>query len=241
MNLEQILNSNMQAQANYLFEPRFLNLEYLFYQFYLFLRKIGIIGGGSNGSNNSSNSSGSLNGTNTINSDSGSSLFDSFVGFLEVLFYILLIFFVLLISYIIVRMYELRKREGMYLESEMKKYHEKMKTKEESSSSQSKNPRWNAVVDYMKTENQNDWRLAILEADTILDSLLDSLGFEGDTVGDKLKKADPVKFKNLNTVWEAHNIRNRVAHEGSDFEMSKNEINRVVSIYEQVFRDYNYI
>ncbi len=240
MNLEQILNSNMQAQANYLFEPRFINLEYLFYQFYLFLRKIGIIGGGSY-SGNSSGSSGNTNGNNISDSSAGSSLFDSFLGFLEILFYILLVLFVLLISYIIVRMYELRKREGMYLESEMKKYQEKMQEKEKSSMSNSKNPRWNAVVDYMKNDNQNDWKLAILEADTILDSLLDSLGFEGESVGDKLKKADPVKFKNLNTVWEAHNIRNRVAHEGSDFEISKNEANRVIYIYEQVFRDYNYI
>lgn len=241
MDLEKISNVSNLAQANYLFEPRFINLEYLFYQFYLFLRKVGIIGGGSGSGSSNTGTSDSLDKAGS-GADSGSSFFSSFVGFLEVLFYILLIFFVLLISYIIVRMYELRKREGMYLEEEMRKYQEKQMEKvSKIEQAGSKNPRWIAVSDYIKSENENDWRLAILESDTILDSLLDNLGFEGDTTGEKLKKADPEKFANLNKVWEAHNIRNRIAHEGSDFKISKHEADRVIYIYEQVFRDYNFI
>lgn len=244
MDLEKISNVSNLAQANYLFEPRFINLEYLFYQFYLLLRKFGLFGGSSskdgsikNGDSLSQSGDISQNGV-----DAGSPFFDSFVDFLSVLFYILLIFFVLMISYMIVRMYELRKREGLYLEEEMRKYNENQAKKvSKIEEIGSKNPRWIAVVDYMKSESENDWRLAILESDTILDSLLDSLGFIGDTTGEKLKKADPVKFENLNKVWEAHNIRNRIAHEGTEFKISKHEADRVIYTYEQVFRYYNYI
>jgi len=51
----------------------------------------------------------------------------------------------------------------------------------------------------------------ILEADKVLDSLLKELGYQG-SLGDKLKKAGNV-IPNINEVWTAHKLRNRLAHE----------------------------
>ncbi len=52
---------------------------------------------------------------------------------------------------------------------------------------------------------------AILDADKLLSYALNKNGFEG-SVGEKLKKAGS-RFTNLNAVWRAHKLRNRVAHE----------------------------
>lgn len=250
MDLDKILNSNMLAQSNFLFEPKFISLEYFFYQIYLLLVRLGFFGGKNNLSlkNRNQNNGNSDSNSSVLDSSydglqSDPSFFASFVDFLEILLYIFIVLFILVISYTTVRMLELRKRENLYLEDEMKRYNEKIKAKEKKleSSENSKNPRWNAVSEYMQSDSENNWKLAILEADTILDSLLDSLGFVGEGIGEKLKKANPEKFKNLNSVWEAHNIRNKIAHEGSDFKISKHEADRVIYMYEQVFRDYNYI
>ena len=56
-----------------------------------------------------------------------------------------------------------------------------------------------------------DRRHAIMEADKLLYELLEKRGYRG-TLGDKLKKAGPA-FSNLNEVWGAHKLRNRLAHE----------------------------
>lgn len=51
----------------------------------------------------------------------------------------------------------------------------------------------------------------VLEADKVLDLALHELGYQG-TVADKLKKAGP-RIKNLQAVWDAHKLRNTLAHE----------------------------
>lgn len=241
MDLDKIANTNILAQANYLFEVKFLNLEYLFYQIYLFLHRFFGLNSGSNGSSSGLNggASGNVAGSSSV-SGSGSSLFgDIFTNLL----YILILLFTTILFYCVIRMFEIRDKEGKYMDEQIRIYAEKQKAKEEKikSAGSPKNPRWLAVTEYMNSESQNDWKLGILEADSILESLIDDLGFKGDTFGEKLKSVDKEKFKNLSSAWEAHNVRNRIAHEGTEFEVSKQEARRVITIYEQIFRDYGYI
>lgn len=51
----------------------------------------------------------------------------------------------------------------------------------------------------------------VLEADKVLDLALTELGYTG-SLADKLRKAGP-RFKNLQSVWEAHKLRNHLAHQ----------------------------
>lgn len=104
-----------------------------------------------------------------------------------------------------------------------------------------KNPRWQTVEGHINSDNPSEWRLAILEADIVLDELLDTLGYFGDTMGEKLKGADTGKFRTLNNAWEAHKIRNAIAHEGADFTLTKREARRIIDLYESVFREFNFI
>jgi hypothetical protein len=104
-----------------------------------------------------------------------------------------------------------------------------------------RNEKWERVLRHIASDNPSDWRLAILEADIMLDELLDSLGYLGDTIGDKLKKANKGDFTTLDYAWEAHRIRNAIAHEGSDFIITQREARRIIGLYEAVFREFNYI
>jgi hypothetical protein len=55
---------------------------------------------------------------------------------------------------------------------------------------------------------------AIMDADKLLDYTLEKHGFTG-TLGEKLKKAGP-RFSDLDSVWRAHKLRNKFAHELSN-------------------------
>jgi hypothetical protein len=103
------------------------------------------------------------------------------------------------------------------------------------------NEKWARIVAHVGSDNPSDWRLSILEADILLDELLDELGYIGDTIGDKLKKAVIGDFKTLNEAWEAHKIRNAIAHEGQDFVLSQRDAQRVIGLYEKVFREFDFI
>lgn len=56
-----------------------------------------------------------------------------------------------------------------------------------------------------------DLNAQILEADKVLDAVLNALGYKG-TVGEKLKVAGP-RLREVDAIWRAHKLRNRIAHE----------------------------
>lgn len=103
------------------------------------------------------------------------------------------------------------------------------------------NPTWTSVRNKLLSDNQSDWRLAIIEADIYLDRVLDEKGFYGDTLGDKFKQITPEKLPSIQIAWEAHKVRNRIAHDGSGFVLTMPEARRVLSYYEIVFRDLEVI
>lgn len=153
-------------------------------------------------------------------------------------------FFITIILYSLVRVLEIRKKEHAHLEHEIEEYAHHHQEKEKNiaeDESISKNPRWRQVLHYLFSTSANDWKLAVIEADTMLELMLGERGFAGENLGEKLKRAGEQGFKQLNTAWEVHTIRNRIAHEGSIFELSHHEAKRVIALYEQMFREYGYI
>ncbi len=103
------------------------------------------------------------------------------------------------------------------------------------------NHKWERVLKHIESHNESDWKLAILEADIMLDELLDKSGYKGETMGDKLKQVDKSDFNTIDLAWEAHKIRNMIAHEGADFKINAREAQRVIKLYEQVFKEFKYI
>lgn len=103
------------------------------------------------------------------------------------------------------------------------------------------NPKWKKVREHLAADDSGSWRLAILEADIMLEELLEGMGYPGATIGDRLKQVRPDTFAKLDAAWEAHKVRNRIAHEGAEFSLSAHEARRVITLYEEVFREYKFI
>jgi hypothetical protein len=101
--------------------------------------------------------------------------------------------------------------------------------------------RWEMVLKHARSANPSDWKLAIIEADTILDAMTESAGFPGLTLGERLRNADPGVFRTLSQAGDAHGIRNRIAHEGSNFQFTSRDRDHVLRLYEDVFREFDYI
>lgn len=101
--------------------------------------------------------------------------------------------------------------------------------------------KWSRILTHIESANVNDWSLAIIEADIILGEILDKLGYHGESIGEKLKQVEKGDFKTLNEAWEAHKVRNAIAHQGSDFVMNQREAKRVIGLYRQVFEEFYHI
>ena len=104
-----------------------------------------------------------------------------------------------------------------------------------------KNEKWEKVVKYANSNNASDWRLAIIEADVMLEELLRTIGYKGESVGEILKSVDKNEFLTIEDAWEAHKVRNAIAHSGGEFQLNERETRRVITLFEKVFKEFQVI
>ena len=96
-----------------------------------------------------------------------------------------------------------------------------------------KNSRWDRALEQLESDNPNDWRLPILEADILLDDVVETMYLPGNTLGERLKSVERSDFTTINEAWEAHKVRNKLAHVGGDYILTQREAKRVVNLYKQ--------
>lgn len=132
------------------------------------------------------------------------------------------------IVYAMVRLFELRKMEA-------EKYATPILQPDAAGGA---HPRWQHIQALIGGASKSEWREAIMEADIMLDDILAQEGYEGEGIAEKLKSASPATFGTLQEAWQAHKVRNQIAHEGSSFDLSQTLARRTVGQYEAVFREF---
>lgn len=103
-----------------------------------------------------------------------------------------------------------------------------------------RNRDWDKIMKYLESDSPSDWKLAILESDSMLDKLVKRMNYPGESLGERLQAIEPSDFTTLNEAWEAHKVRNKIAHDHS-FDLTKREVKRIVGLYEKVFEEFDYI
>lgn len=134
------------------------------------------------------------------------------------------------IIYVTVRLFELRKREEEFYGTTILPQ-----------AAGGAHPRWAHIQSLLEGGSPSQWREAITEADIMLDDALTREGYMGNGVGEKLKSADSAELKTLQDAWEAHKVRNQIAHQGSTFDLSETLAQRTLAHYEAVFRELRVI
>jgi hypothetical protein len=94
------------------------------------------------------------------------------------------------------------------------------------------------MLTHVASDRPNDWKLAIIEADIILDELLKQRGYAGNSLGERLKSIAPSQLVSLQDAWEAHKVRNRIAHEGADFVLTHRVAEETIVRYRRVFAEF---
>jgi hypothetical protein len=95
--------------------------------------------------------------------------------------------------------------------------------------------RFLAIENKLRKENPTSFSLAVIEADKLLDRALTEAGVPGNTLGERLKK-NPNKFSEINSVWNAHKLRNYIAHE-PDADISYTQAKNAIDSFKQALKD----
>jgi ABC-type iron transport system FetAB permease component len=85
------------------------------------------------------------------------------------------------------------------------------------------------------TNNEAEYKLAIIEADTILGETLENMSIQGETTEQRLSQATKIMIPTIDDVAEAHQTRNSIVYD-PDFRISLAEARRILDIYENAFR-----
>ncbi len=104
-----------------------------------------------------------------------------------------------------------------------------------------KNERWEEVQRLGSSTHESDWRRAIMEADIMLGQALEAQGYRGSTVGERLKDANPLQMTTLDIAWQAHKVRNEIAHAGEGYHLSEWEAKGTLDFYRRVFEELGFI
>lgn len=97
---------------------------------------------------------------------------------------------------------------------------------------------WKRVEERMASEQDADWKLAIIEADSILDEVIKALGYRGDMMGERMRQIKPEQFPRLDDAWRVHKVRNFIAHDPS-YPLSKEAAERTIDIYKDIFKEFS--
>ncbi len=94
--------------------------------------------------------------------------------------------------------------------------------------------RW-SIVQTMTTQGGNGLRQAIMEADKLLDYVLQGKGYRGETMAERMRSANR-EFSRRNDVWAAHKLRNALVHE-VDFDLVPSQVKQSIAAFERAIKD----
>ena len=94
---------------------------------------------------------------------------------------------------------------------------------------------WAKIETHFYRGDENDLKIAIIEADKLLEEALREAGIRGATLGDRLKNIKPNKLPDLDQVWQAHRLRNDIVHQPT-FKLKRDLAERALNIYESTLK-----
>jgi len=101
--------------------------------------------------------------------------------------------------------------------------------------------KWGEIKGHLKSDNPTEWKIAIIEADALMDEIIKKIGYKGESFSERLKNIEPSDFVNLQNVWESHKVRNRLVHEPDKIQLDKSLAEKTVIGYERALKELKYI
>jgi hypothetical protein len=96
--------------------------------------------------------------------------------------------------------------------------------------------RWEDIAKRAAAGSPDLMKLAIIEADKLVDDTLKRLGLQGEHMADRLQQVRPEEIRSLNALWAAHRLRNELVHTPG-FSASPEEFKKALAGYEAFLRE----
>lgn len=93
---------------------------------------------------------------------------------------------------------------------------------------------WENIIKRLEAKDEANHKLAVIEADKLLDTVLKKLTIPGSTMGERLKAIPVSQLPSIENVWKVHKLRNHLVHT-TEFVLTDNKAKQAIDIYHQAF------
>ncbi len=97
--------------------------------------------------------------------------------------------------------------------------------------------RWDKIRKRLEGGNEADYKVAIIEADGVIDDLIRRMGYKGENMMERIKNIPSGQLDKIEEIREAHEVMNRIVHE-EKFRVSRETAEAVLVKYEHFLRHF---
>ena len=97
-------------------------------------------------------------------------------------------------------------------------------------------PKWKKIEKRLESKIEADLKLAVLEADELLNKVMDEVGYKGDDLTEKLEKITEEVISNIKELKETRKIRENIIEDPS-YKLTEEEAKKAIKTYEKALRD----
>jgi len=95
--------------------------------------------------------------------------------------------------------------------------------------------KWNKIKVRLKSDNESEYKVAIIEADNLIDGLVKKLGYSGENLGERIENMPETEIEAKIDLVQAHEVRNRIIHD-EGFVVDRNKAKETIENYENFLK-----
>jgi hypothetical protein len=95
---------------------------------------------------------------------------------------------------------------------------------------------WNKIVKRIDGGNENEYKLAIIEADNFFQKILEENGVKGENFEELIENSNKKVLTNYEDILSAHNTRNFIVY-NPDYKLDLETAKKILNDYEKAIRN----
>jgi hypothetical protein len=99
---------------------------------------------------------------------------------------------------------------------------------------------WKRILKRLRSSDESEFKIAILEADRILNDILKLAGYPGRNLDERLNGMTPANLSNLEEIKQVHKLHERIVSD-KGFSITQNEARVAIEIYKKAFQELKLI
>jgi len=97
--------------------------------------------------------------------------------------------------------------------------------------------KWEKIKERLRNNREEEYKLAIIEADNLIDGIIKKMHFSGENFGERLNNIPENRLDNIGELKEAHAVANRIILD-EKFEVTKEIAEEVLGKYDHFLTFY---